>query len=43
MPKPHSLQASKKHREIVPLGSQNIESVVMAIVVRRMKLKVNKL
>ena len=43
MPKPHSLQASGKHHEIVPLGSQNIESIAMVIVVRRLKLKVNKL
>ena len=43
MPKPHSLQASGKRHEIVTLGSQNIKSVAMAIVVRRLKLKVNKL
>ena len=43
MPKPHSLQALQKHHEIVPLGSQNIKSVAMAILVRRLKLKVNKL
>ena len=43
MPKPHSLQALQKHHEIVPLGSQNIKSVAMAILLRRLKLKVNKL
>ena len=41
MLKPHSLQASGKHHEIVTLGSQNIKSVAMAIVVRRLKTKVN--
>ena len=43
MPKPHSLQASGKHKEIVTLGSQNIKSVANAIVVERLKPKVNKL
>ena len=42
-PKPHSLQALGKHHEIVTLGSENIESVAMATVVRRMKPKGNKL
>ena len=41
MPKPHSLQASGKHYEIVTLGSQNIKSVAMVIVVRRLKPNVN--
>ena len=44
MPKLHSLQATGKHQEIiVTLGSQNIKSVAMAIVLERLKPKVNKL